>query len=43
LRPFKEGEFIVEYAGELKTSVDGDVSEDQTYIYHFKHMDKNYW
>ena len=50
-RPFKKGEFVVEYAGDL---VDLGVAKQREnsysvnqhvgcYMYYFQHRDKNYW
>lgn len=42
-RDIMQGEFLLEYVGELLSSTDGDAIDDQTYIYHFQFGSQFYW
>lgn len=42
-RNIMQGEFLLEYVGELIPSTEGDKIVDQTYIYHFQFGPKLYW
>jgi hypothetical protein len=42
-KDFKRDSFLLNYHGDLKSANDGDVIEDQTYVYYFQHGSKEYW
>ena len=41
-RPFSQGEFLLDYAGELIGSDEADSRDDQTFIYYFSIGSKRY-
>ena len=42
-KPFKAGDFVAEYCGDLIDCEEGDRLLDQTFVYYFQLKSNKYW